>query len=62
MTREQFNKAVNDFEYGIIDSFSIDGSTIKWEKDAETCVEIVDGEVVATGSFSRLLEYFVEEA
>jgi hypothetical protein len=61
ITKEVFDELVSDFEYGIIDSYTIDTSTIEWQPDEETCFEIIDGEVVSTGSFEHLLEWFVEE-
>jgi hypothetical protein len=62
MTQELFDDLVSKFEYGIIDSYTIGESTIEWQPDEQTCFEFVDGEVVATGSFEHLLEWFVEEA
>lgn len=61
ITQEEFVKLVDDFEYGIIDSYTIDNSIIEWQPADQTCFEFVDGEVYSTGSFKHLLEYFVEE-
>lgn len=61
LDRETFEELVSDFECGIIDSYSIGDSHIEWQERDQTCWEIVDGEVVATGSFERLLEWFLED-
>ena len=61
ITKEVFDELVSDFEYGIIDEITIGNSTIQWQPEDETCHEIIDGEVVSTGSFEHLLEWFLEE-
>jgi len=61
ITKEVFDELVSDFEYGIIDEITIGNSTIQWQPEDETCFEIIDGEVVSTGSFEHLLEWFLEE-
>jgi len=61
ITKRRFDKLVSDFEYGIIDSYTIGDSTIAWQAAEETCFEFVGGQVVATGSFEHLLEWFLED-
>ena len=58
----RFCQLVSDFEYGIIDSYSIDGSVIEWSEADQTCLEYRNGRVVATGSFERLLEWWLPES
>ena len=59
ISKRKFNQLVSDFEYGIIDSYTIGDSTIAWQPADETCFEFVDRKIVATGSFERLLEQFL---
>jgi hypothetical protein len=61
ISKRKFNQLVSDFEYGIIDSYTIGDSTITWQPADQTCFEFVGGKVVATGSFEHLLEWFLEE-
>ena len=61
ISRRKFNQLVRDFEYGIIDSYTIDESVIEWSESSQTCLEYVNGKVVATGSFERLLEWWLPE-
>jgi hypothetical protein len=61
ISKKRFDKLVSDFEYGIIDSVKIGDSTIVWCPADETCHEIFFSKVVATGSFERLLEWFLVE-
>lgn len=61
ISKKRFDKLVSDFEYGIIDSVKIGDSTIEWQPKDETCFEFVNGQVISTGSFEHLLEWFLED-
>jgi len=61
INKPQFDKIVKDFEYGIIDSFAIGESIIEWQPLDGTCFEFVHGEIVSTGSFEHLLQWFLTQ-
>lgn len=61
LDKEAFDSIVSDFEYNLIDSYEINDCIIEWQPKDQTCFLYEDGEVVSTGSFERLLEWFLEE-
>lgn len=61
LDKEAFESIVSDFEYELIDSYEINDSIIEWQPEEQTCFLYEDGEVVSTGSFEHLLEWFLEE-
>jgi len=61
MDQATYNKLVEAFEYEHIDSWTDGETVIEWNAQEQTCFEYCNGELVTTGSFARLLEWFVEE-
>lgn len=60
MNKDQFDDLVNDFEYGVIDSYEQDEFRIEWCQEDETCYLYQNGEIVRSGGFERLLEVFLD--
>jgi len=60
ITKQTFEQLVSDFEYEVIDSWTDGLNEIRWSPEDETCIQYSAGEEVRTGSFERLLQYFVD--